>query len=724
MNRSSSFLTLLFGVFLLGAAGWTYKELLWSAFGSLDDAGQRLHDTRGERVALLASDYTRLVNASRGAMGVDPAWLPANLDTWRAFLASADARVTEVSDSDVEEGNLERFAVLVLPSTAALSDRQIEQIKDYLYRGGSVIASWTPGIYRPDGSWRGWSFVQETFGVEPVRFLDRGMNNFEVYTDTFPGIGRPGLYLPADDHDVIRDRQADPAAVSDEGFAPLSGYVWQGAIASGHPASDFAVAETVVTGDDRIGAARYATRVQFFTWLGGDPVVAAEAALASGDFGRVTFRGSTPLSAGLPAAFRMKTGTFDQPLQLKVVEPRTEVAAFWYDFAASDQTAREGLGESAAVVYGTYGAGRFVYLGHELSAMGYEPADQSALAHLFSNALRWLQRAPVTWVETWPAPYRAAALVVGMTQNEPTALEPILGPFREHGIRATLFLPPAAAADYPELTARLMEHAEVGMVVDPAASIETLSAMRARFEAVTGKPAVSARILHSTRLPAETVARLRSAGFDYVLPDTLGRALQPRLYGRDGLVSIFRTARSDHDLLARTPAGTREDRLALILDELDRVEVEGGLYTLVVGTDGLGQISHLPVLRAALGELKDRSYWTPSGSEIARWTRAHAGLTARVERRGPRRINVRVSNNGDVRAENAVVTVELGWPVGSYSVRPELVGTPMPETRISSDGTRLTFLVDPLAPRDIRIYQVDLIPADPLEEAEPLLANR
>lgn len=715
MARSSYALTLVFAALLLAAAGWTYKELLWSVFGSLDRDGAptvRAFDDGG-RVALLASGHTLEANAARGERGLDPAWLAANLDTWRAFLRSAGATVEEVSDDDVASGRLAGFDLLVLPSTSALSDDQIAAIKAYLHAGGGVLATWTPGVYRPDGSWRGWTFIEETFGVEATGFLERAHSNFRVYTDTFPGIAQPGLYrpLPADGGaSSHRQRSRDAAAGS--AFPPLSGYRWEGPLGAERPADHFALADTLVRyrqrGDDLV--AEPATRVQFFSWQGGDISAAAEAARADASFGRVTFAAGTPLAARIPAAFRMKTGTFDAPLQLRVAEPRTRVAAFWHDFAAGDRPARDALPASTAAVYGTYGAGRFVYLGHELTAMGYDPVEQSVLAQIFENTLRWLGHAPLAWVEPWPAPHRGAALIAGVAESDPLALEAMLGPFRETETRASFFLTADAAAGYPDLMARLAERAELGLLAEPGLPAGALRELRARFAEGAGQPPAGMRASRRGSLSDAAAETIRSAGFAFVLPDTLGRAQQAELRAGERLVSIPRTARTDRDLLARTPAASQDTRLAMIEDDLLRAEAEGGLYMLLVHDDAFGQAEHLPLLRESLKMLRQRGFWMPTAGELAAWSRARHGLSVRVEARGPRRINLRVSNAGDAAAEHVAVTVALGGPAGDIAIRPELVGTPQPDYRLSEDATRLTLLVDRLAPGQYRVYQVDLAP--------------
>ncbi len=682
--RSSAPLVLLAGLALLAAAGGVYLALLTSTFGPLTTADPKRPALDGGRVALLVSGYTAEVNAARGARGLAPGWLAANAETWRAFLRQADAEFDEVSDADVEAGRLEDYGLLVLPAASALSDLQVERVKAFLEDGRSVLATWTPGIYRPDGSWRGWAFVEETFGVGVEGFVERGHAGFRVYADTFPGLARPGLYETA--------AQGDAAS----GFAPLSGYAWAGPLDAERPAADFALADTLGS----------ATRVEFFAWLGGDPAAAAEAAL-DGSFRRVSFRTGTPLTAGLPASYRMRTGTFDAPLTMRVAEPRTAPLASWFDFAADDRPAAEALPTSAASVFGTYGAGRFIFLGHELSAMGYDPADQGVLARLFENALAWLARRPVAWVEPWPAPHRHAALVAGIAEGDPRPLADALGPFREADAPATLFLTADAAEGYPELARRLSASADLGLLAAPGLPAGALRQARHRFAATAGDAPAGFRPSRAGAVRPEAAQALVRAGFAYALADTLARSLAPAVI-EEGLVVIPKTARTDREVLARTPAGTAAIRAAMLREDVARTEAEGGLYTLAFHADALAQPEHLALLRETLGTLRARGFWLASGRDLAAWWAARDGLRTAVERVGPRRLRIRVSNEGARRTDRAAVAVALGHAVADVRVRTELVGAPEPAVTLEEDGLMLRLAVGPLEPGGYRTYQVDL----------------
>ena len=152
---------LLVGVIGITGAILVYYLLLESTFGAF-----RIREAlpvgadRAPRVALLRSEYTK--TAYRVSSGDrNAAWADGVIRSWRDFLLDPTRRITfrELNDQDLERGTLDDYDLLILPASSAMSDRQIEQLKGFMNRGGSVWATWTPGIYRPDGTWRGWNVL-------------------------------------------------------------------------------------------------------------------------------------------------------------------------------------------------------------------------------------------------------------------------------------------------------------------------------------------------------------------------------------------------------------------------------------------------------------------------------------------------------------------------------------------------------------------------------------
>jgi hypothetical protein len=52
-----------------------------------------------------------------------------------------------VHDQMLDREQIDRFKLLILPNTAALSDAQCEQLRGYVKRGGSLLASFETSLY-------------------------------------------------------------------------------------------------------------------------------------------------------------------------------------------------------------------------------------------------------------------------------------------------------------------------------------------------------------------------------------------------------------------------------------------------------------------------------------------------------------------------------------------------------------------------------------------------
>ena len=59
-----------------------------------------------------------------------------------------------VHDRMLDAANLSKFKVLLLPNIAALSDAQCQQLRDFVQRGGSIVATWETSLYDEWGNKR------------------------------------------------------------------------------------------------------------------------------------------------------------------------------------------------------------------------------------------------------------------------------------------------------------------------------------------------------------------------------------------------------------------------------------------------------------------------------------------------------------------------------------------------------------------------------------------
>jgi hypothetical protein len=95
------------------------------------------------------------------------------------YHALVEARVPfeMVHDRTLDAAHVDRFKLLVLPNIAALSDRQCEQLRAYVERGGSIVATHETGLYDEWGRRREEFGLAELFGVSAAGEVQGPMKN-------------------------------------------------------------------------------------------------------------------------------------------------------------------------------------------------------------------------------------------------------------------------------------------------------------------------------------------------------------------------------------------------------------------------------------------------------------------------------------------------------------------------------------------------------------------
>jgi len=138
------------------------------------------------RVALVYSQQTAAYyGGSRAAQKVED-------HTLGFYHALIEARIPfeMVHDRMLEPSNVDRFRVLVLPNIAALSNAQCEQLRGFLARGGSLVATFETSLYDEWGVRRPDFGLADVFGVRFGGSVEGPMQNSYLTVEKEPGTGR------------------------------------------------------------------------------------------------------------------------------------------------------------------------------------------------------------------------------------------------------------------------------------------------------------------------------------------------------------------------------------------------------------------------------------------------------------------------------------------------------------------------------------------------------
>jgi Hypothetical glycosyl hydrolase 6/Beta-galactosidase trimerisation domain len=104
------------------------------------------------------------------------------------YQALIEARIPfeMVHDKMFDAANVDKFKLLLLPNIAALSDTQCQQLRDYVRRGGSLLATYETSLYDEWGNRRDNFALSDLFGAAYVAHV----NTEEVVQNTYLRVER------------------------------------------------------------------------------------------------------------------------------------------------------------------------------------------------------------------------------------------------------------------------------------------------------------------------------------------------------------------------------------------------------------------------------------------------------------------------------------------------------------------------------------------------------
>jgi hypothetical protein len=108
------------------------------------------------------------------------------------YQALIEARIPfeMVHDRLLDPAHTERFKVLIFPNIAALSKAQCDQIRDYVKRGGSIVATYETSLYDEWGVRRPDFGLADLFGASFDGGVDARMQNSYLRLETDPNTGQ------------------------------------------------------------------------------------------------------------------------------------------------------------------------------------------------------------------------------------------------------------------------------------------------------------------------------------------------------------------------------------------------------------------------------------------------------------------------------------------------------------------------------------------------------
>lgn len=430
-----------------------------------------------------------------------------------------------------------------------------------------------------------------------------------------------------------------------------------------------------------------------------------------------TLRGGLPVTANIPTGFPLNIATWDHPIAAEVLDPRTTQVSFWYNHQLEDGLVREGIKETAGIVYGNYGKGRFVWMGFEINSVLGRQDDYVYFDRLFNNCISWLTYKPIAYLRNWPNGYRGAAMLAPVISDSVQNINYLLSVLGEAKTKATFFVSPSVVGQDPLLIKSLVNYGEVAAFVnfelvnsisDNTNLLNTISDDKKLLEKITGTSVEG--IYPSVNVSSELILKtLMAIEFKYFVSDSLDDRSVPKTIKRkdEKVISISRSVRDDYDVIRDFDLTERDFQFYSYQEDVDRIAFEGGLYLFKMHMNYQCTSKNIKVVSDLIRDIKSKDYWIATASEIAEWSDKKEFIELRTQKRGGSRVAVTITNYGSFSINYLVVDVDLNKKAARVTLETEIIGTKMAKYK-HKEGSQLVYLmIDELAAGESRTYYID-----------------
>lgn len=437
-----------------------------------------------------------------------------------------------------------------------------------------------------------------------------------------------------------------------------------------------------------------------------------------------TVCGSLPITANIPTGFPLKVATWDRPMAVEVLDPRTTQVSFWYNYRMDDGLVREEIKKSAGIAYGNFGKGRFMWMGFELNSIIGVQEDYILFDRLFSNSIKWLMYSPIAYVRDWPTGYEAAAVIMPVLTDNPENINNLLPIIKSEGISATFFVNPYLAETNSEIIRKVSSYGEIGALVDIGYlnsvsdrsnklnsyndQLNKLSSAKNRLEKISAST-VSGVLPYYGLFDNNTLNAVINSNLKYVLTDSLTDRSVPKtiIRGDKRIVTMTKTARDDYEIIRDFGLVLPQFQFYTYQEDIDRVLFEGGMYILKLHTDYQCKEDYVGVVKDVIKELKKKKFWISTATEIQKWYEKRDYIEIKTDRRGKTRVALKVSNPGVEAINNLVIDLDLNDFASNISISSELIGTKISSVKHTPGSQMVYLFVDDLNPGESRQYFID-----------------
>ncbi len=616
----NALLLILSGLLILTASVYTYFFVLKGVYGSfsfLDDTsklpfGSGFMRADDYKIGILYSDNTEKL------LPEGSTWLSDNMASWKKSLAQHKLKYTVFHDSDIEKGRFSGYHLLILPGCKSMSDEEVNSIKRFIDKGGSIFSTSGTASFSADGKWRGWEFFSEVFGLKFIKEIRK------------------------------------------EEMSRL-----------------------------------------------------------------LTLRGGFPMTTAIPTGFPLKIAAWDLPISMQVLEPRVQQVSYWYNYKRDTVLVKEGLVKSCGSAYGSYGSGRFVWLGFELNSVLGTQDDFAEFDKFVHNSLNWLLYSPTAGIQDWPGSYRSAAIVTTVVSGQPQNIRNLISQYKAQGVKPIILIDPAVAETDPQLVRECAKIGEIGAVVDIgylAFASDTSNKLNDYITQFAKIKAASDQLkaIAATEITAlaplygffddNTVLAAAQTGFKYLLTDSLSNRSVPKVVikGSHSVLILPKTGRDDFEVIRDLGLSQPEFQVYTYDEDIEKTIFEGGLYVFKAHTEVQGTPENAGVIKNVIDSIKaKKNMWFTSPQELYDWWTKRNKIEMRIETRSSSRVAVTLSNSGKETVTDFIVSIDMQISVDHIKISSEIIGTTIPPYSFDRNSRSILMQIKKLSPGESSIYYID-----------------
>lgn len=437
-----------------------------------------------------------------------------------------------------------------------------------------------------------------------------------------------------------------------------------------------------------------------------------------------TLRGDLPLTANIPTGYSLQIATWDRPMAVEVLDPRTVQVSFWYNYKTQGGLVRQQIKKTAGIVYGNYGEGRFIWMGFEINSVIGVHEDYVYFDRLFRNCCNWLTYIPLAYTQNWPSGYDAAAVITPALSSEIDNITYLFDYLKSENVEATFLVDPNQVEYNPLLINTLTNYGEVSIIADVGylssaadtnntlydylSQYKILYTSKQKLQSITGTK-IKGCIPFYGLFDQNTEKAAIEAGYSYLITDSLTDRSVPKtvIRGDKRLIVMTKTARDDYEVIRDFGLSDPEFQFYTYQEDIDRILFEGGMYIFKIHTEYQCRPQNVSVVNDVIKDLKKKNFWITTASEIQKWYSKKDYVELRVNRRGDTRIALNISNPGEQDINDLVVDVLLNDNAENISISTEIIGTQLPVVKHDKLSKHLQLIINNLKGKESRIYYID-----------------